>query len=485
MYFRPGPGAGLKSYWRVTAMAVVPLLSACSSLQPLSTPPPADNPLLTALATEQALNSADSTPSGWWQTFADAQLNQLVDSALRHNYSLQASLARLQSSAALVRQQDSDLYPSVDLNAGKNRSWRRDSSSDQWSAGLTASYELDFWGALAASRDQAGFNLYSSQAAARLQANTVAAQVAGAWFGYVKEQRQLVLLEQQQQRIDAGLTVINARFQRGRAQVSDVWQQQTLLESINSDVIQARASRDIYYQQLQLWLGDSAPVAGQDGAQLPDIHDAHSQVTLAAVSQRPDVQRAWYEVQAAYAGVAVAEAARYPRFTLSASYTGQAPQLEDVFDNWMANLAANLVLPLIDGGQRRAQLDARQATLDATLAEYQQSLLAAAQEVQQQLVREREQQALAGSINRRLLLARKNEAFQSSRYAKGVGDFLSLLTAQREVLALERQLLANQFSAVQTRIALYQAVSHGRFSATETAVNTFSSAAQTQDNSHL
>jgi hypothetical protein len=106
---------------------------------------------------------------------------------------------------------------------------------------------------------------------------------------------------------------------------------------------------------------------------------------------------------------------------------------------------------------------AEQASLQQALAKYQQTLLAAAQEVQQQLVKEHELMALNQSLSKQLQLAQKNEAFQSSRYAKGVGDFLALLTAQRDVLSLERQLLSNQLKALQARVGLYQAVSHGDF----------------------
>lgn len=476
-------------------LVALPLM-ACSQLDFIDNPGSdgqlENHPLLSDWS---EVTSSESVPDKWWRSFDDPALNSLVDTALANNFSFQASLARIEQSAALLRIDASGQYPDVNIQAGRNRNENSALTSNRvtqnWTAGLNASYEIDFWGAVAAARDQGEFELSATQAAARIQSNTVASQISNAWYGYLKESRQLELLQQQKQRVESGLKAINARFQRGRSQVSDVWQQQSLLESIEADVYRTDSRRQIYLNQLQLWLGGAVSSdAVNDVLQqalashstvnaLPALFDSgegfnqgeglnpneqkQTAVSVEALGLRPDVQQAWFNVLAANAGVAIAKANRYPRFTLTASYSGQDPDFSNVFDDWVANVAANLVLPLIDGGERRARVAAQRAALEASLADYQQVLLAAADEVQQQLIREQEFVSLNASLNRQLELERKTQSFQASRYAKGVGDFLALLTAQRDVLSLERQVLENKLSAVQARIALYQSVSHGRF----------------------
>ena len=470
-------------------LVALPLM-ACSQLDVIDNPGSdgqlENHPLLSDWSEAAA---AGSVPDEWWRSFDDPALNSLIDTALANNFSLQASLARIEQSAALLRIDASGQYPDVNIQAGRNRNENSALTSNRvtqnWTAGLNASYEIDFWGAVAAAREQGEFELSATQAAARIQSNTVASQISNAWYGYLKESRQLELLQQQKQRVEFGLKAINARFQRGRSQVSDVWQQQSLLESIEADVYRTDSRRQIYLNQLQLWLGGAVssdavndvlqqalashstvnvlPALFDSGNELNPNEQKQTAVSVEALGQRPDVQQAWFNVLAANAGVAIAEANRYPRFTLTASYSGQDPDFSNVFDDWVANVAANLVLPLIDGGERRARVAAQRAALEASLADYQQVLLAAADEVQQQLIREQEFVSLNASLNRQLALERKTQSFQASRYAKGVGDFLALLTAQRDVLSLERQVLENKLSAVQARIALYQSVSHGRF----------------------
>ena len=186
-------------------------------------------------------------------------------------------------------------------------------------------------------------------------------------------------------------------------------------------------------------------------------------VSLSALKSRPDVQQAFYELQAASAGVAVAAANRYPRFSLSASYSGSDTDLNNVFDNWVASLAGSLVLPLIDGAQRRAEVERQKASEQEALANYSQTVLEAAQEVQQALVEEQRYQRTLKSLTDQLDLARKTLELQDYYYARGQIDFLDLLNAQQELLSLESQHLAARWNLTQSRIQLYKAVSHGRF----------------------
>jgi len=438
------------------------LLSGCSMVAPVEQPEP-QLPVVLGQSSEPLSLSVN-----WWQHFDDSRLNALIDQGLSQNYGLKAAWANLASSRAVWRQAGADQYPDLDLNLNKSRQWKEDdTTTSSWSAGLSASYEVDFWGRISALDDKARFSALSSEAALRTQANTVSAQISLNWYGLVKQHELLRLLTEQKQRIHDALKVTEGRFQRGQAAITDVWQQQQLLESINTDLISANAQKDAYRQQLALWTGN---YDGIDLNQTLDIEELLPQiraltggVQIEQLQTRPDVQQAWLSVESANAGLAAAVANRYPRLTLSASYTGSAPDLADVMDNWVANLAAGLVMPLIDGGNRRAAVAQSEADVEAALADYQQTLLEAAVEVQQALIDEQEAAATLASLQRRLELARKTEAFQSNRYRKGVGDFLALLNTRKDLLSLEQQVLNARWNQIQKRIELYRAVSHGEF----------------------
>src|SRR5690606_10028193 len=161
-----------------------------------------------------------------------------------------------------------------------------------WSAGITTEYELDFWGRVSALQEQGRLNALASLQATRVQANTVAANIALNAYGLRMQQLNLQLLTQQQQRLQEALQVTQARFQRGQALISDVWQQQQLLEANQAERITATAEYQRYRHQLALWLGDPAwlpPGAGNisaDGADVPVLTAEDQGVALKSEERR-------------------------------------------------------------------------------------------------------------------------------------------------------------------------------------------------------
>ncbi len=440
-------------------------LQGCSSVA-VSEPDPIVLPD-TFTDQQQVLPAVD-----WWTTFNDSELNEFVNDALKGNYSLQAAEARLRQSLAQLRGSRSDYYPEVNAELGKSREWTsEDSTTDTWSAGLTASYEIDLWGGIRAGAAQSRFSADASEAAYRTLANTVAGEISTYWLGLRVQAGKLRLLEDQKQRLATALKVVEGRKRRGQAALTDVWQQQQLVESLSVDIIEAEAQRDIYLQQLALWLGrGQAPLTAEmvsDLTPVPQPDMALNSVPLEALKARPDVQEAYARLQAASAGVAVAAANRYPRFSLSASYRDSDADFSQLFDNWVANLAGSLVLPIIDGAGRRAEVERQKAAEQEALADYSQTVLEAAQEVQQALVEEQRYLKTLQSLTDQLELARKTLELQDYYYARGQIDFLDLLNAQQELLSLESQQLTARWNLTQSRIQLYKAVSHGRFGETD------------------
>lgn len=443
-------------------LAACGFISACSTLDS----PRPDTPDLPAVFTAE--EDSALPPVNWWQSFDDAELDRRVEIALGGNYSLQAASARVRQSLALLGSARSDYYPVLDASVGRERNWNGDDSvANSWSAGLSTRYELDLWGNIRAVAQQSEFSLAASDAAYRVLANTVAGQITTSWLGLRLENENLQLLQQQQQRLATALEVIEGRQRRGQAVLTDVLQQQQLLETNHIDLLASQARRDIYRQELALWSGEGVSSLDDNSlntlAPLPELSSTATAVPLQALQARPDVQEAFYRLQAASAGVAAAVANRYPRLTLTASYQGEDQQLSNVFDNWMANLAGSLVLPILDGGQRRAEVRRQRALEDEALADYTQTLLEAAQEVQEALVLEDQYAQTLQRLSEQLDLARRTLTLAESYYRRGQFSFLELVNAQQELLTLESRYLDIRWSRIQARIQLYKAVSHGQF----------------------
>jgi len=469
----------------VMAITLMASLAACSSVTPLPQDPAAELQLETLQ--NENLNTTERllhAPSDWWSSFDDAELERLIGLGLQNNYSLKAALANWQSSQAALQVARADQSLTADASISRSQQWQQSDNSGNWSLGVAADYELDFWGRLDGLTRQSQLSADASFAAARTVANSVAAEISLAWFGIRYQQQMLGLIAQQRQRVESSLKIINARFQRGLVDVSDIWQQEQLLESLHSDQLTAEAELQLYQQQLALWTatagrqslasgpdqpGDNAPKVHESEpktgeiAGFPALSDIGQQVSLDQLQQRPDVLQSWFELQASDAALAAAVANRYPRLTLSAGLEGNGGSIAAALDNWAFNLAAGLVAPLIDGGSRKAQVEQQLSSREAALASYRQTLLTAAQEIQGLLVDQQRMQKQYESLQRQLDLARRTHEYQQARYRRGVGDFLATLSANQDVLSLEQQQLTLRWQQFNNRINLYRAVSHGRF----------------------
>ncbi|HCM05720.1 MAG TPA: hypothetical protein DIC30_06885 [Oceanospirillales bacterium] len=418
----------------------------------------------------QTSEKAPLGPDAWWMSFADEKLNNLISLALANNYSLKASYARLKQSEAQWGKAGSGQLPSLDFTLQRSQVWQSsNSNSREFEVGVDASYELDFWGRVSALDEQALQQYYAMDAAVNIQTNTVVSQVALSWYGWVKETQQLQLLHNQQDRIKNALTVVRGRYLRGKVVASDIWQQEQLLESINAEIINSETLQDIYRQQLALWLGknylaEEVFVLPSENYQIPEILQATEKVSSVALQERPDVLQAYAQLQAASAGLKVSETNRYPRFTLSASYNRFDDTPEKILTNWIGTFIAGLTVPLFDGGNLAADVRLNEALVEEQLANYQQVLLVAMQEIEEALLNEKQQISLQASVNNQLKLANQTQDFNHQRYLQGIGDFLALLTSQQDVLALERQALGAEFLQLQYRIQLLTTLSHGRFS---------------------
>jgi outer membrane protein TolC len=176
------------------------------------------------------------------------------------------------------------------------------------------------------------------------------------------------------------------------------------------------------------------------------------------VQRRPDIRAAWARLQAADQRLAVAAAERLPRLSLSGQLGSEAEHIGDLFDNWLAALAGNLIGPIIDGGRRRAEIERNQAVVAEELHRYGQTVLTALAEVEDALVRERQQLLYIEKLDRQQSLAEQAIERIRDRYVNGGEDYQRVLTALLSLQGLQRNRLSAQRELYEFRIQLCRAL---------------------------
>jgi NodT family efflux transporter outer membrane factor (OMF) lipoprotein len=441
-------------------------LAACMA-PPEEVPPPVRLPDRFSTGGEAA------TPDRWWTTFGDAALDALVDRALAGNLDLRAAWDRLDQAEASARKAGAGLWPSLTAEAGAGRTRsatvpagggrRTFATRDDFSLGLLAGYEIDLWGRVRATRDAAGLAALAGREDLDAAAITLAAEVAAAWYRLLDQRGQIRILDAQIRTNEDYLDLVTFRFRQGQGSAVDVLQQRQLLESTRAERHRAEAERQVLEHRLAILVGEppDAPVTAPGDA-LPDLPPTPATGLPAdLIRKRPDVRASWLRLSQADAAAAAAAADRWPRLSLSARAETSADDVRDLFDNWLAGLAASLVAPLFEGGARQAEAERAEAAAAERLHAYGQAILDALGEVEDALVRERRQRDVLASLERQLALSSAAVAQTRERYAKGAADYLRVLTVLLSNQRLERDTLRARRELLGHRIDLHRALGGG------------------------
>ncbi|AAZ25102.1 efflux transporter, RND family, outer membrane lipoprotein subunit [Colwellia psychrerythraea 34H] len=423
-------------------------------------------------------NVEDATPNtviksprnkDWWTNFNEPQLTYWVETSFKNNPSLQATFSRLNQTQAKLNivkaSNNPDLNLSLSSKVKRNKNLNTTQNDNYQVVGLSASWEIDLWGKLNAGEDKALWENSASKNDISIKANLIAANVSSAWVGWMVETEKIKLLTQQSKRTEQGLKIIQRRVALGKTGRSDAWQQQGLLESLTTLTNKAIAKSALQKQKLALWSGTLAnqlPKSPQ--GKLPTLLSIPvSGIELKALKYRPDIQKSYAKLQAADAEVAIAVAEQFPQLTLRASYSSTNQNAKSIFSDWLGDLSAGLIMPIIDYGQRKQTVKQKKYNLKALQYDYLQKWQQAIFEVEEALIIANEYQQITISLALQLELAKKIQQLKKRYYLNGQAQYLQLLQAQDSTLKLERQLIDSKHAQLESRLSLYSAISHGDF----------------------
>lgn len=450
---------------RAAAVVVFPgVFASCASRSRSSSgAPPLDLP------------SAFTLPSGeraladrWWEDVGDPELNDWIAAAFEGGFDLARAQARLEQAEAVASAAGADRWPQLNLEAGARRSRTtvavgpaagRADWANNFSLGLAASYELDLWGRVGAAARAARREAEASRedlATARL---TLAAEITDLWLQAREQAEQRAVLENQRRAGREYLELTERRFAEGQATALDVLQQRQQLAALEALVPSVEARYAVLRHQLAALAGRVPGDAPSPPPGLPTLPPLPATgVPADLLTRRPDVRAALLRLAAADERVAAAVAARLPALRFSASAGYQAGELSALFDEWIASLIGNLALPLLDGGRRAAEVRRARAAAREQALTAAQTLLRAVREVEDALVQEARQRETVERLEAQARVAAETLASAQERYAGGLTDYLTVLTALDRLQSVERNLVAARRQAWAHRIQLYRAL---------------------------
>ena len=431
-----------------------------------------------SIAGAQTLQVGAPIPPRWWENFGSSGLNQLVDQALARNLDLAAAQATLEQAQFNLKAAKGVFYPQVSLGLGGERTRTTGAAAggnvgpqlyNLYTGQVSVSYYPDVFGLnrLVAHGEQAQVDVARDQlAAARLAiagnvVNTALDLAAlddevAATRKNVSDQRQVLVLTR-------------ARYQLGATSEFNVFTQESQLASSQAQLPQLEQARDAARHLLATYLGEFPSEAGDLHA--PALGDLHLPAALplslpsTLVRERPDIRAAEAQLRAANAQVGEAVARMYPNLQLTGSFGDQGNHASTLFDpaSQLWNLAANLVLPLFEGGTLEARKHATEAAYRGVFANYQSTVLGAFRNVADVLRALQHDSTLLDAQARALRDAEQALVLVQAQYQAGGVDFLSVLTSETQVQNARIAFVRAEAQRYADTAALYVALGGGEW----------------------
>jgi len=405
-----------------------------------------------------------AAPDRWWEAFGSEELNRLIRMALEGSLDLRQAFFRLEQSRALVVREGASRYPELDLRAGATENWRETGTGTQKSRSrdlsLAGSYEVDLWGRVRSEHLQTILEMEASREEMSTAAMTLASEVTLKWLEVISVRRQLDVAQDQLETNRTILDLMRLRYLKGMATALDIYQQRQA-------VAETEASFPLLEGRLRSLLDETAVLLGKpprsdlglaarsfpDPGPLPDAG-----IPADLLSKRPDIRAAGMRLRAAEGQADAARAARLPALNLTASTGYSSPRLSDLFDNWLATLAASLTMPLFNAGALEAEAERQERVVDERLAAYGQKVLLAVREVEDAMTMEVQQARYIEALEKQLQVSRDGYREALSRYRSGLSDYLPVLTALSGTHRLERSLVTARLEYLSYRVALSRAL---------------------------
>lgn len=451
------------------------LLGACSHMGDMTVAQPV-TPQAAWVETADNNGAGPWPTTGWWQGFNAPELLSLLGEARAANADLAVAALRLRQTELQEVQAGAGLLPTVAGSAGISRQ-----ESDRWgggsatststggrtsaSIGLSASYELDFWGGNRAQLLAAEANTAISRLDQETVALSVTGDVANSFFQILSLRDRIRSAEENLVLAERVMAVVDSRFRNGAATALEVAQQRNSLVSQRAAIPALRQQEAAALYSLGVLLGRQpqevrVATTGLGGLGLPETGTG---VPADLLERRPDLKAAATQLVAAGANITVARAALYPTTSISLSGSLAGGGLNSLVNapTAVANLGLSLAQSIFDGGSRRAAVEIAETRQLELVENYRKSILTAFSDVETALSAARNARTQRSLQEESVRLAREVFRLAETRYREGAVDLLTLLDAQRSLLSAQDQLTQTRLAEMQAAVALYRALGGG------------------------
>lgn len=406
-----------------------------------------------------AATPADDVAKGnWWTAFNDPLLNELEPQVAVSNQTVAKSYADYQAAMADVQVARAALFPTIGVSgaASKQRSVAGNAGSGvehlnpiSTSGSLegNVSWAPDLWGKVRRTVEE---NKATAQASQATLANATLSEQTALATAVIDLRVTDANIDLLQKTVDAYkeyLRVVENQGNAGTVAPSDVITARTQLENAQSKLIALGVSREQYVHAIAVLVGKNPEELDiPHNATLPSLPQVPTGVPSTLLQRRPDIAVAEREMASANAAIGVAVAAYYPSISLSGADGFSQSPLAGLLHvaNHVWSLGADVSETIFDAGARHGQVAAARANYESAVANYRGTVLAAFQNVEDDLSGVRILAQQAQVLDAAVKDATRGSEIAFNEYQAGTVDYTTAATAQATQLSTEQDALSVQ-----------------------------------------
>ncbi|TDQ23573.1 NodT family efflux transporter outer membrane factor (OMF) lipoprotein [Raoultella sp. BIGb0149] len=447
------------------ALALSVALAGCRSADV----PPAAPSLQIPAAWRADIGPASPLEGVWWRNFHDSQLNQYVEQALRYNSDVLIARERVNEYQARAYAADGSLFPSLDASLTGSRARAQSAAtglpahSTVYKGGLTASYDVDIWGANRSAADAADATLEAQKAAAAAADLTVATSVAAGYLTLLSLDEQLRVTRQTLKSREDAYSMAKRQFETGYTSRLELMQADSELRSTRAQIPPLEHQIAQQENALSVLIGSNPQaISRQDFAHLTPLA-LPSQLPSSLLNRRPDIVQAQRQLLAADATLASSQARLLPSINLTATGSMQDRTLPDLLDNPLRlwSLGGSILAPLLNRQALNAQVDVSMAQRNQALYGYEKTVRGAFREVNDSLDAITRYGEQLTELQDQEAVAQETLRIAGNRYRNGYSSYLEVLDAQRTLFSTQTSVVQVKNNLLLAQVDLYRALGGG------------------------
>ena len=458
--------------FRFTPAAIAVLFTSCNLVGPDHSVPQSES--AASYKNDSAAYSSRMSKN-WWLTFGDSKLNSLMLDIDQGNFDLRAAEARRNQAYAALGVDRSRLYPEV-LSSGsvsRNRSSESDRGGmaagmetyyTQYRVGMSLGYEVDLWGRVRRIVEAGTANAEAAEVSVAQVKLSLQVQLASSYFAMRFLDSEAEVLQSALKTRQESLELAKNLFEGGKSSELDVAKAEAQLANAKAQLVSLQGPRASFENAISVLTGRnpsnfSISPSGING-NAPAI-SAGSPAQL--LGRRPDVFIAERQLAATSAGIGIAKADFYPKFSLIGSGGLSSINSSNFlkFSSSEFSAGPKVDLPLFQGLRRKADYAAAIARHEEALAIYQQTVLTAFADVENALAARRAAVREITALQHSVAASKKAFELSNARYKEGIASYLEVIDSQRELLTAERSEVQSRGRSFTATVQLMQALGGG------------------------